>query len=295
MLFKFAAIIPVIVALCISYLIYLKGEVEWSCYLPCIILNFIVPENIINNYDNLINIRKMIDSSGNLDQGPDNINFIDTYYIPNYENYQDDKLLLRIYNYNMLESNHNNNDNNKNNNNNSNDFNDDKMYENVRNDYKDDTITDKNNSKNNNKLKKVLIFYFPGAWVFGNIESVHGTCKYFATFTDFLVVSVQYRLAPEYAYPHAFYDAYAALQWVKHNIYKYGGDSKHIFISGDDDDNGDAYDDFCDANNDDNIGIVMMKNVNEMFYYDDWNDSSGDMMGNISHDNLIDMIDLLID
>jgi len=110
MLFKFAAIIPVIVALCISYLIYFKGEVEWSCYLPCIILKFIVPENVIKNYDNLVNIRKMIDSSGNLDQGPDNINFIDTCYIPNYDNNQDDKLLLRIYNYNtnMLESNNNN-------------------------------------------------------------------------------------------------------------------------------------------------------------------------------------------
>ena len=94
----------------------------------------------------------MIDSSNNLDQGPDNINFIDTYYIPNYENYQDDKLLLRIYNYNtnMLESNNNNK-------NDDYDFNDDKMYENVRN---DDTITDKNNSKNNNnKLKKVLISF----------------------------------------------------------------------------------------------------------------------------------------
>ena len=172
------------------------------------------------------------------------------------------------------------------------------MYKNVRNDYKDDSITDKNNSKNYNKLKKVLIFFFPGAWILGNIESVHGTCKYFATFTDFLVVSVQYRLALEYAYPHAFYDAYAALQWVKHNIYKYGGDSKHIFISGDDDDgDGDGDDDVCDADDDcdDNIGIVVMKNVNEMLhlYDDDWNDSSGDMMGNTSHNNLIaiDMID----
>jgi hypothetical protein len=103
----------------------------------------------------------IVDSSTYLDQGPHNINFIDTYYIQNYDNYQDDKLLLRIYNYNtnMLESNKINNDNNNN-----------KImimismtikcmkvYENVRN---DDTITDKNNSKNNNnKLKKVLISF----------------------------------------------------------------------------------------------------------------------------------------
>jgi hypothetical protein len=103
----------------------------------------------------------IVDSSTYLDQGPHNINFIDTYYIQNYDNYQDDKLLLRIYNYNtnMLESNKINNDNNNN-----------KImimismtikcikvYENIRNDY---TITDKNNSKNNNnKLKKVLISF----------------------------------------------------------------------------------------------------------------------------------------
>ena len=58
---------------------------------------------------------------------------------------------------------------------------------------------------------------------------------------------------------------------------------------------GDAYDDFWDANHDDYIAIAVMKNVNEMFYDDDWNDTSGDMMGNISHTDLIDMIDLLID
>ena len=62
---------------------------------------------------------------------------------------------------------------------------------------------------------------------------------------------------------------------------------------------GDAYDDFWDANHDDYIGIVVMKNVNEMLhlYYDDWKDSSGDMMGNIRHNNLIaiDMIDFRFD
>jgi len=66
---------------------------------------------------------------------------------------------------------------------------------------------------------------------------------------------------------------------------------------GDDDDDDDDVDDDNDASGvvwdanddcDDTIGIVVMTNVNEMLhlYDDDWNDSSGDMMGNTIHNNL---------
>lgn len=248
----FTAIIPIIIAICIGYLIYLKGEVEWSCYLPCVVLNFILPENIFKNYNDVINIRKMIDDSSTyLDQGPDNFSYINTYYIPNYNNNLNDKLLLRIYNYNIdiLESDNNNNNNETDNNNDSNYLNDEKTDKNIRNN------SNNNNNHNKYKLKKVLIIFFPGAWILGSIESIHGICRYFASFTDFIVVSVQYRLAPEYAYPHAFYDAYDALQWIKQNIYKYGGDSKHIFISGDD----------CNDNDDGDRDDIYIGNLSDMY------------------------------
>jgi acetyl esterase len=50
--------------------------------------------------------------------------------------------------------------------------------------------------------------------------------------TGFLVVSVDYRLAPEYVYPAALDDAAVALRWVHGNINEYGGDPKTIILAG---------------------------------------------------------------
>ena len=184
----FSTLVPVLIAVVIGFLMYFKGEVEWSSYLSCVILDYVIPDNYPNSNNDIIKLRNMI-KSGNehTDQGPSSINYIDTSYIPEYNNAQNDTLMLRIYNY---------------------------------------------DTTNSNKLKKVLIFYFPGAWIVGSVEMVHGICSHFAAATNFIVVNVQYRLAPEYPYPHAFYDAYSSLQWVKKNIHFYGGDMEYIFISG---------------------------------------------------------------
>jgi acetyl esterase len=50
---------------------------------------------------------------------------------------------------------------------------------------------------------------------------------------DCIVVSVAYRLAPEYTFPDAHNDAFHATQWVKENISKYGGNSGSIILAGD--------------------------------------------------------------
>jgi len=54
----------------------------------------------------------------------------------------------------------------------------------------------------------VLLFFHGGGWVTGNIDSYNKVCTNMARITNHLVVSVDYRLAPEYPFPAALEDCY---------------------------------------------------------------------------------------
>ena len=54
----------------------------------------------------------------------------------------------------------------------------------------------------------VILFFHGGGWVTGNIESYDSVCSTMARMTDRIVVSVDYRLAPEYPFPTALEDCY---------------------------------------------------------------------------------------
>ena len=51
--------------------------------------------------------------------------------------------------------------------------------------------------------------------------------------TESVVVSVDYRLAPEYKFPIPVQDSYAALQWVKENAASINGNASTIVVGGD--------------------------------------------------------------
>ena len=53
-----------------------------------------------------------------------------------------------------------------------------------------------------------------------------------ALHTGFVVVGIDYSLAPEFPFPRAFDDALHGLQWVKNNIAQYGGNPERIFVTG---------------------------------------------------------------
>lgn len=63
---------------------------------------------------------------------------------------------------------------------------------------------------------RVLIFFHGGGWVIGDIDSYTAVCSHMAKQTRHVVVSVDYRLAPEYRFPTAPEDCYA----VTKEIYK---------------------------------------------------------------------------
>jgi acetyl esterase len=79
----------------------------------------------------------------------------------------------------------------------------------------------------------VLVFYHGGGWVIGNLDSHDGTCRTLANAARCLVVSVDYRLAPEHPFPAPAEDCYAALRWVADNAKPLGGDPGRIAVGGD--------------------------------------------------------------
>ena len=60
----------------------------------------------------------------------------------------------------------------------------------------------------------ILLFFHGGGWVTGNIDSYNKVCAYMSRNTRHLVVSVDYRLAPEHPFPVGLEDCYAAAREV---------------------------------------------------------------------------------
>jgi acetyl esterase len=82
-------------------------------------------------------------------------------------------------------------------------------------------------------LLPVLVFYHGGGMVIGTLDSYDTLCRQLALQSGCIVVSVDYRLAPEHKFPAAVDDAYAALAWVLEHAHTIGGDCSRVAIGGD--------------------------------------------------------------
>jgi acetyl esterase len=79
----------------------------------------------------------------------------------------------------------------------------------------------------------VLVFYHGGGWVIGSIETHDNICRALANLTPCMVVSVEYRLAPEARFPAGLEDCYAATRWVAEHGAELGCDPTRLAIGGD--------------------------------------------------------------
>jgi acetyl esterase len=79
----------------------------------------------------------------------------------------------------------------------------------------------------------VFIYFHGGGWVMGDLDTHHGVCHALAKRSSCLVVSVDYRLAPEHRYPAAIEDAYAATNWVAQNADAIQADPDRLAVGGD--------------------------------------------------------------
>lgn len=79
----------------------------------------------------------------------------------------------------------------------------------------------------------VVAFFHGGGFVLGSIESHDGQARMLAAESRSVVVSVEYRLAPEARFPAAVEDAVAATRWVAGHAGQLGADERRVAIAGD--------------------------------------------------------------
>jgi acetyl esterase len=79
----------------------------------------------------------------------------------------------------------------------------------------------------------VVLFFHGGGFVMGDLDTHDGTARQHAVGAEAIVVSVEYRLAPEHPYPAAVEDAWAATRWVATQGHVIGADTSRIALAGD--------------------------------------------------------------
>ncbi len=79
----------------------------------------------------------------------------------------------------------------------------------------------------------VTVFFHGGGWVIGSIATHDPMCRQLAQGSSSVVVSVEYRLAPEHKFPTATEDCYAAVKWVAEHAGEIGANAGHMAVAGD--------------------------------------------------------------
>jgi acetyl esterase len=87
--------------------------------------------------------------------------------------------------------------------------------------------------RKNNGLAPCLVFFHGGGWVIGNLETHDVVCRKLAHEGELLVLSVDYRLAPEHKFPAAIDDAITATKWAADNAKQLGIDASRLMVGGD--------------------------------------------------------------
>lgn len=79
----------------------------------------------------------------------------------------------------------------------------------------------------------VMVYFHGGGWVMGNLEAYDILCRKLANAGQCVVVSVDYRLAPEHQFPVPAEDAHAAVKWVVDNASELDIDPARVVVAGD--------------------------------------------------------------
>lgn len=81
--------------------------------------------------------------------------------------------------------------------------------------------------------RPMLMFFHGGGWVLGSIDTHEAVCRRLTNVGRCLVISVDYRLAPEHRFPAAVDDCFAAAHWACEQAEHLGGDPARLFVAGD--------------------------------------------------------------
>jgi acetyl esterase len=78
----------------------------------------------------------------------------------------------------------------------------------------------------------VIVYYHGGGWVIANLDTYNASAQGLANQVEAVVVSVDYRQAPEHKFPTAHNDSYAAYEWAVKNAASIKGDPKRVAVVG---------------------------------------------------------------
>jgi acetyl esterase len=78
----------------------------------------------------------------------------------------------------------------------------------------------------------VLVYWHGGGWVIADFDTYDSSCRALCNAAKCIVVSCDYRRAPESPFSAAIEDAFAAYQWVVDNAPNLGGDPYQIAVAG---------------------------------------------------------------
>ncbi len=77
-----------------------------------------------------------------------------------------------------------------------------------------------------------LVFYHGGGWVLGTLDGVDDVCREIAVRAGAVVLSVDYRRAPEHRFPTQVEEAHAAAAWAAEHADAFGGDPDRVAVGG---------------------------------------------------------------
>lgn len=77
----------------------------------------------------------------------------------------------------------------------------------------------------------VIVYFHGGGWVMGDLEMHDATCRALCR-GGFVVVNVDYRLAPEHPFPAASDDAVDAIRWAAEHVSEFSGDPQTLIAAG---------------------------------------------------------------
>jgi acetyl esterase len=78
-----------------------------------------------------------------------------------------------------------------------------------------------------------LVYFHGGGFTVGSVDTHDALCRMFARDGKCTVLSVDYRLAPEYKFPTAVDDAFDAMTWLHTHAAEYGVDTERLAVGGD--------------------------------------------------------------
>jgi acetyl esterase len=79
----------------------------------------------------------------------------------------------------------------------------------------------------------LTVYFHGGGWVLGDLDSSDSQCRLLCRACATVIVSVDYRLAPEHPFPAAVDDCHAATRWAYAHAASLGADASRMAVAGD--------------------------------------------------------------